>query len=168
MKEKEDDLLSILEYEQLSFDDLNKNEVQEVQSNINILDDKENAPEGNLKTPSDILNDISNYKKEIDSIDDEIRAIKENNRSVFEAIEALETRKNEKLTLQENLKVDLTSSMENSGLKKIQNNIYIATFVASTVRENFDKDSFKKKYPVLFESFIKKSDVKAYVKLKEV
>ena len=120
MKEKEDDLLSILEYEQLSFDDLNKNEVQEVQSNINILDDKENAPEGNLKTPSDILNDISNYKKEIDSIDDEIRAIKENNRSVFEAIEALETRKNEKLTLQENLKVDLTSSMENSGLKKIQ------------------------------------------------
>ena len=66
---------------------------------------------------------------------------------------------------QEELKPELTKSMEDSGLKNIADDMFEVTFVAATTRENFDKKGFEKKYPVIYKQFLQKSEVSAYVKI---
>ena len=66
---------------------------------------------------------------------------------------------------QEELKPELTKSMEDSGLKNIADDMFKVTFVAATTRENFDKKGFEKKYPVIYKQFLQKSEVSAYVKI---
>lgn len=155
----EEDLLAIL--------DSNENEYTPP-SNIISLDEQENASNLIVKSPDTILKEYSDYEVQIKNIQNDIDKFKEENKEVFEKLDLLNSNINDLLEKQANLKPELTESMKNAGLKKLENSMLKVTFVEATTRETFDKDKFKNKYPVLFKEFISLSNVKEYIKISEV
>ena len=143
-------------------------ELKNIQNNINILNEDINKLEDDLKTPGSILDEYSNIEYEIEQIQESIQKIKNENASIFENISIMEDKISELREQQSNLKPQLTESMKNSGLKKLENAKFKVVYVAATIRETFDKDKFKKKYPVLYSQFVKTSDVSEYIKISEV
>lgn len=140
-------------------------ELQKSQEQVNLLDNTESVPEINLRAPSEVLNEYSNYERTNQKVQREIDEFKEKHKEVFEAYQALLDIIKDNETKQTNLKEELTESMQNAGLKTLSDDLFKVTFVAATTRNNFDTTSFKTKYPVLFQQFTKVSDVKAYVKI---
>ena len=94
----------------------------------------------------------------------ELDEFKQKHLEIFEEYQAILDRINDMSTKQDELKPEMTEAMNNAGLKNIADDMFKVTFVAATSRENFDKKSFEKKYPVLYKQFITKSEVSAYVK----
>ena len=137
--------------------------VKEITNDINLLD-TEKVPENNLRNPGEILKDYSNIEKEKTNIQIEIDEFKQKHLDIFEQYQALLDKYTEASNRQNDLKPEMTEAMENAGLKNIADDLFKVTFVAATSRENFDKKSFEKKYPVLYKQFITKSEVSAYVK----
>lgn len=143
-------------------------ELENIQNNINILDEDKNKPEDDLRTPGSILNEYTNIEYEIEQIMENIKKIKDNYASIFAEISEMEDKIFRLREQQSNLNPELTESMKNAGLKKLENTKFKVVYVAATIRETFDKNKFKKKYPVLYKQFIKTSDVSEYIKISEV
>ena len=144
-----------------------KSETLELQNNINILDNDKNVSDLNVITPGKLLEDYTNLESEKEKLDIKIQELKQTN---FEIFKQLEEYQNEILKLsekQESMRQDLTESIENAGLteKGISNDIFKVKYIAATTRQNFDKEKFKTKYPVLFNQFITTSNVKSYIKI---
>lgn len=144
-------------------------------TNITLLDEDKNESKDNLeaknkvlRAPSEILQEYTNKEDEILKIKLNIEKFKDTYSKVFEEYQSYLDAINEIEEAQNGLKEELTKSLENSGIKTISNSKFKATFVASTTRSTFDTTRFKKKYPVLYNDFIKVSNVKAYTKIKEV
>lgn len=138
--------------------------LQEITNNINLLD-KEEKIEGNLRNPGEVLKDYSNLEKEKMKAQVELDDFKQKHLEIFEEYQAILDKITEASSKQEELKPELTKSMEDSGLKNIADDMFKVTFVAATTRENFDKKGFEKKYPVIYKQFLQKSEVSAYVKI---
>lgn len=165
MEENIDDLFNILD---ISNDELKINsETLKPSNNITLLDDKENESEKNLITPGKLLEDYTKLEEEKEKIDIKIIELKEKYSKIFKQLEEYENSILELSEQQNNMRQDLTDSIENAGLtnKSISNDIFKVSYVAATTRQNFDKDKFKKQYPVLFNKFIKLVEVKSYVKI---
>lgn len=64
------------------------------------------------------------------------------------------------------LKKDLLEEMEIKGIKKIENDYFILTYVPETDRETFDTKTFKKDNLDLYDEYVKISKVKSSVRLK--
>ena len=130
-----------------------KSETLELQNNINILDNDKNVSDLNVITPGKLLEDYTNLESEKEKLDIKIQELKQTN---FEIFKQLEEYQNEILKLsekQESMRQDLTESIENAGLteKGISNDIFKVKYIAATTRQNFDKEKFKTKYPVLIK-----------------
>ena len=57
--------------------------------------------------------------------------------------------------------------MEDYNISTIGNDMFKATFIASTTRNTFDTTKFKKEHEDLYKDYVKTSNVKAYVKISE-
>ena len=142
--------------------------VNDISSNINLLDEDKNGSDSILVTPSSILEDYTTLEKEKKDLEKQKLDFENENRAIFDQYNAILNEIQNKTNEQSELKDKMTESMENSGLKTMSNDMFKVTFVAATTRDNFEKDKFKKKYPVLFNEFITTSSVKSYVKIKEI
>lgn len=165
MEEELDDLFNAFD---ISSDESKmESETLKISNNINLLDDNKNDSEINLVTPGKILEDYTKLEEEKEKIDIKIQELKEEYSKVFKQLEEYENTISELSEKQNNMRQDLTDSIENAGLteKGISNNIFKVKYVAETTRQNFDKDKFKKQYPVLFNKFINIVKVKSYIKI---
>ena len=136
--------------------------------NINLLDEDKKEEKGNLRTPGAILDEYTLLDLDNQKIDIEIEQFKEKHLEIFEEYQAMLDKISINRSKQDSLKSELVESLQDAGLPNISNNRHKATFVAATVRHNFDTAKFKKKYPVLYNSFTTTSNVKADVKISEV
>lgn len=143
-------------------------EVLKSQNNVTLLDDNENDSEDNLVTSNSILDEYTKLENDKNKLELDKLEFEAKYKEIFDQYNLIQENINNINQKQSEVKEELTKAMEHSNEKNIYNDMFKVTFVAATVRENFDKDKFKKKYPVLFSQFIKKSDVKAYVKIKEL
>ena len=161
-----ENLLDILEGDLgIQSDTLN---LEEAKENITLLDNQENEPEVNLRTPDAILNDYTKLDLDNKKVDVEMEEFKQKYKAVFEEFQTILDKKNLNIEKQLALKDELTESLQNTGTKSIANDNFKATFVAATTKSTFDRKGFEAKYPVLCKQFLKYSDVKAYVKISEV
>ena len=162
MEEKLDDLSNAFDI----FCEINS-ETLELQNNIDLLDDSKNLPENNVITPGKLLEDYTNLELEKEKIDIKILELKEQNKEIFELLEKYQNEISELDNKQSEMRQEITNSIENAGLTErgISNDIFKIKYVAATTRQNFNKDKFKAKYPVLFNQFITTSDVKSYIKI---
>ncbi len=144
-----------------------KSEPIKVSNSITLLDEDKNDPELNLITPGKLLEDYTKLEEEKEKINIKILELKEKYSEIFKQLEGYENSILELSEQQNNMRQDLTDSIENAGLtnKSISNDIFKVSYIAATTRQNFDKDKFKKQYPVLFNKFIKLVEVKSYVKI---
>lgn len=136
--------------------------------NVTLLDEQENKSETNLRTPGAILDDYSILDLDSKKIDLEIDVFKAKHQDIFDEFQKFLDRKSEIIEKQSTLKEELLESLENAGLPNVENKQFRATYVAATVRHTFDSKKFKLKYPVLYDTFTTKSDVKAYIKMTEL
>ena len=143
-------------------------EVLKSQNNVTLLDDNENDSENNLVTSNSILDEYTKLENDKNKLELDKLEFEAKYKEIFDQYNLIQENINNIEQKQSEVKEELTRAMEHSNEKNIHNDMFKVTFVAATVRENFDKDKFKRKYPVLFNQFIKKSDVKAYVKIKEL
>ena len=165
MKEEIDDIMNIFD---LNTEDIKSNEV--TLNNVTLLDNKENEPEMNVVTPNQLLDDYTELEKSKEEINAKIQELMENNKEIFDILKGYEEQISELNNKQSEMRQTITDSIENAGLteKGISNNIFKVKYVAATTRQNFDKDKFKKQYPVLFNQFITISDVKSYIKISKI
>ena len=68
--------------------------------------------------------------------------------------------------LEQEIKRDLQEAMEKYEVKKWDNDVFSATYVAPTTRKRFDSKRFEKELPELFEEYQTTSDVKGSVRIK--
>ena len=68
--------------------------------------------------------------------------------------------------LEQEIKRDLQEAMEKYEVKKWDNDVFSATYVAPTTRKRFDSKRFEKELPELFEEYQTISDVKGSVRIK--
>ena len=68
--------------------------------------------------------------------------------------------------LEQEIKRDLQEAMEKYDVKKWDNDVFSATYVAPTTRKIFDSKRFEKELPELFEEYQTTSDVKGSVRIK--
>lgn len=164
MDEKIDDIMNIFD---LDTEEVNK---EELLNNVTLLDNKENEPEMNVVTPNQLLDDYTELEKSKEEINAKIQELMENNKEIFDVLKGYEEQISELDNKQSEMRQTITDSIENAGLteKGISNNIFKVKYIAATTRQNFDKDKFKKQYPVLFNQFITVSDVKSYIKISKI
>ena len=65
----------------------------------------------------------------------------------------------------EKIKEELAKAMAENGIKKIDNNVFTATYVPDHTKLSFDQKSFKEAFPDLFEQYTKESTVKGSLRL---
>ncbi len=165
MEEELDDLFNAFDIS--SEDAMTKSETLTPQNNITLLDNEKEESETNVVTPGKLLEDYTKLEEEKEKIDIKIFELREKHKEIFDELEKYEEAISKLSEQQNNMRQDLTDSIENAGLtnKSISNDIFKVSYVAATTRQNFDKDKFKKQYPVLYNKFIKLVDVKSYVKI---
>ena len=165
MEEELDDLFNAFNIS--SEEQETKPESIEISNNITLLDNDKSDSKVDLITPGKILEDYTKLEEEKEKIDIKIQELKEEYSKVFKQLEEYENIISELSNKQDNMRQDLTDSIENAGLteKGISNDIFKVKYVAETTRQNFDKDKFKKQYPVLFNKFINIVKVKSYIKI---
>lgn len=158
-----DDLLTLLDNFESEVLDLNS-----AQGQISLLDDKTEVVGDDVVTPDSVLNEYTKLEFEKRQILVSIEEFKAEHAEIFEKLDKFNEMISNISIKQDNIKTDLVDTLGLSGRKDCANQYFKATYVAPTKRETFDKDKFKAKYPVLFNQFIKRSDVSAYVKISEV
>ena len=68
--------------------------------------------------------------------------------------------------LEQEIKRDLQEAMEKYDVKKWDNDVFTATYIAPTTRKRFDSKRFEKELPELFDEYQTTSDVKGSVRIK--
>ena len=68
--------------------------------------------------------------------------------------------------VEEEIKKQIISEMEDKGLIKVETERIIISYVASTDRESFDSKKFRSDNPDLYDSYVNITPVKASVRLK--
>ena len=66
---------------------------------------------------------------------------------------------------QEKIKEALSLAMEQYGIKKLDNDVFTATYTPDHMKTSFDQKAFKESFPDLFEQFTKESTVKGSLRL---
>lgn len=143
---------------QVCFDDLGDIKPLEPLDGVDILTPKK---------PDDYLADYTNVAKDTLAVLEEIEKFKEAHREVFNAYQDLLDKIENNNNIQTQIKDDLTQSMEDYNISTIGNDMFKATFIASTTRNTFDTTKFKKEHEDLYKDYVKTSNVKAYVKISE-
>lgn len=128
-------------------------------SNINILDDEENASEINVVTPESILNEYSDLDLKNEELEAQIEEIKLKNPEIFNKIKEIENLQKENLDKQSKLKDDLKQALIDNNQKSVKNDFWTVTYIAEHTKTTFDREKFEKKYPVLAQQFTKVSTV---------
>ena len=167
-EEKLDDLFSAFD---ISLDESKtESETVKISDNINLLDNQENESMTNVVTPNQLLDEYTELEKSKEELNAKIQELMDNNKEIFNILKGYEEEISNLNTKQEEMRQTITDSIENAGLteKGISNNIFKVKYVAATTRQNFDKDKFKKQYPVLFNQFITISDIKSYVRISKI
>ena len=59
----------------------------------------------------------------------------------------------------------LQGAMEENGIRSFENNHLKITYIDETDVETFDRTTFRKEHPTMYDSYIKMSPRKAYVKV---
>ena len=67
---------------------------------------------------------------------------------------------------EEKLKAAIKEEMERKGLKKIETEEIVITYIAPTDRESFDSKAFRKKNPDLYDKFVSITTVGSSIKIK--
>lgn len=162
MNEEIDDIMNIFT------EDIKSNKI--ISNNVTLLDSKENEPEMNVVTPNQLLDDYTELEKSKEEINAKIQELMEKNKEIFDVLKGYEEQISELDNKQSEMRQTITDSIENAGLteKGISNNIFKVKYVAATTRQNFDKEKFKRQYPVLFNQFVTISDVKSYIKISKI
>lgn len=68
--------------------------------------------------------------------------------------------------LEQEIKRDLQEAMEKYDVKKWDNEVFTATYVAPTTRRRFDTKLFKEELPELYQEYEIESEVKGSVRIK--
>ena len=162
MEEEIDDIMNIFT------EDVKSNEI--ISNNVTLLDDNKNEPEMNVVTPNQLLDDYTELEKSKEEINAKIQELMEKNKEIFDVLKSYEEQISELDNKQSEMRQTITDSIENAGLteKGISNNIFKVKYIAATTRQNFDKEKFKRQYPVLFNQFVTISDVKSYIKISKI
>ena len=162
MEEEIDDIMNIFT------EDIKSNEI--ISNNVTLLDDNKNKPEMNVVTPNQLLDDYTELEKSKEEINAKIQELMEKNKEIFDVLKSYEEQISELDNKQSEMRQTITDSIENAGLteKGISNNIFKVKYIAATTRQNFDKEKFKRQYPVLFNQFVTISDVKSYIKISKI
>lgn len=63
------------------------------------------------------------------------------------------------------IKNALAKAMDENGVKKLDNDVFTATWTFDHLKTSFDQKAFKEAYPELFEEFTKESTVKGSLRL---
>lgn len=67
---------------------------------------------------------------------------------------------------EDELKKNILKEMESKGIKKIETEEMVISYVASTDREKFDTERFKFDHADMYDEYVKMSPVKASVRIK--
>lgn len=143
-------------------------DLQNTIDHINLLDYEENSSESKIQTPGELLQTYTDNSSKIHALQKDVDDFVNQHQEIFTQYQEILNKISELNLKQDELKKEMTTSMENSNVKNIANNIFKVTFVAATKKSTFDRKSFEAKYPVLCQQFLKYSDVSAYVKISEV
>jgi predicted phage-related endonuclease len=85
---------------------------------------------------------------------------------IFNAIKELDTQASELANRKAEMKEQLLVAMENSNVKKFENDILTITYVAPTTRVGVDTDKLKAEYEEVYLQCIKETPVKASIRIK--
>lgn len=150
LEDKVDDLLTAFDI------------IQET-SDVTVLDLDD--PEIKVETPHSILSRYTELEDEKDSLEELKAKFEAEHQDIFEQYQDILNKIADKNKEQSSIKEELTKSMSATNNKSIKNTRFKVSYVAPTVRKDFDKDKFKTKYPVLYKQFIKTTNVKDYIKI---
>lgn len=64
------------------------------------------------------------------------------------------------------IKSSLLTMMEQKGIKKLENDALVITYIAETYRESFNSRAFRKEHEELYNDYIEMSTVKPSVRIK--
>ena len=95
--------------------------------------------------------------KEVDVDDNQIQQIAE----LEQLIKNLDKQVKEAKAKQDELKSALLQEMESRGLKSFEKGGLKITYVAATTRQTLDSKAIKEEYPVIYEAYLKETEVKA-------
>lgn len=118
-------------------------------------------------TTLSLLDSYTEVEKEKVALAEEMKKFLLDNAEFAKKMNEFNKKKQELEEKQAQLKGDMISTMQDNAQKKESNGIFDVTFVAATIKSTFDKDSFKKENEDLYNKYIKKSVVSAYVKISE-
>lgn len=77
-----------------------------------------------------------------------------------------ERRMKELKAQEEELKTAIKEEMERKGIKKIETDDIIISYIAPTDRETFDSKALKKDLPTLYDDYVSITPVKASIRIK--
>ena len=66
---------------------------------------------------------------------------------------------------EEDLKSNMIEQMEKYGVTQIKNDLFTISYTPEHTQSRFDSKAFKEQSPVLYDSYCKKSTVKASIKI---
>lgn len=84
---------------------------------------------------------------------------------IEKVIKHYENMKKEAETQAQEMRVALLNEMEKNGVKTFENDNIKITYVAPSVRKNIDSSRLKKEEPIIYEKYLKDTNVKASLKI---
>lgn len=87
-------------------------------------------------------------------------------KEVCEQIVALEKQAKEIKAKQDEMKAKLQEAMEKYNVKKIENDMFVVSYVAEHDAERFDSKTFKTENPDIYDSYVKITKTSPSVRIK--
>ena len=133
--------------------------VDNIETITEILDDK---------TPDQLLNTYTELGLRNLDIEQKIEEFKAEHKEVFDKLNEMLESIVDNTFKQSAIKEELVDSMNKANIDSIANKVYRVKYIAATTRHDFDKAKFKAENEELYNSYLKETNVKAFVKVSEV
>lgn len=88
------------------------------------------------------------------------------NEKISLMIKELQIKANELNTKNEEIKEKIKNEMENNGVKKLENDYLMITYIAPTTRNTIDSKKLQEKYIDIYNECLKTSEVKSSIRIK--
>lgn len=116
-------------------------------------------------TTVDLLNQYTDIEKEKLDLEVEMKTFILENKVFAQKMNEFKQRQTELENKQADLKAKMVQTMPLEDKKNESNGVFKVTYVAPTTKSSFDTKKFKEENEKLYEKYVSKSDVSAYVKV---
>ena len=150
----------------MNIDETNSNEIKSEVAEM--IEESENNfyAQNIVKDMSVLEKEYVRMERNAAIVDAKIIRLKQDNKEVFDALDALEKEKQQALTHKEDYREVITNKLASIGEKKWKGLEVEFSYVDATFKKSFNKKRFEQEQPKLYEQYVDSTPVNAYIKTK--